>query len=215
MNKANLIPVAQSDALLQDLEQQTTEECRTVIATAQRDANALVAQARSSARRRTHDVIEELRKEGIRRLANAKARAETEARQRAQQRALEVIQRAWPLLAEALAERWRDPAARLVWTDEVARCGRDQLNAEGWVVEHPVDWREDERQNFLKSQGASGDTATFVASSELAVGIKISAGEATLDATPHGLLADRSAVAALLLAELGQATTDGHSLKGQ
>ena len=55
---------------------------------------------------------------------------------------------------------------------------------------------------------------TFVANSELADGIKIRAGQATLDATPPGLLADRSAVAALLLAEIGQETTDGRSPKG-
>lgn len=215
MNKTNLIPAAQSEALLQELEQQTTEECRTVIATAERGADALVAQARSSARRRTHDVVEELRKEGIRRLARAKAKVETEARQRDQQFAVEVIQRAWPLLAEALAERWRDPATRSVWTDGAARCGRDQLNAEEWIVEHPADWRESEKQSFRNSCGTGGDSITFVANSELAAGIKISAGEATLDATPQGLLADRSAVAALLLAEIGQATTDGRSLKGQ
>jgi HPt (histidine-containing phosphotransfer) domain-containing protein len=214
LNNTNLIPAAQSEALLQELEQQTAEECRTVIATAQREADTLVTRARSSARRRAHEVIEALRNEGIRRLARAKAKVETEARQRAQQCALEVIQRAWPLLAEALAERWRDPATRLVWTDGVARCGRDQLNAAAWIVEHSADWSDDEKRNFRNSHGAGGDAVTFVANSELAAGIKISADEATLDATSQGLLADRSAVAALLLAEIGQETTDGRSLKG-
>ena len=214
MNKTNLIPAAQSEALLQELEQQTADECRTVIATAKREADALVTQARSSARRRTHDAIEELRNEGIRRLARAKAKVETEARQRAQQCTVEVIERAWPLLAEALLERWHDPATRLVWTDGVARCGRDQLNAEGWVIEHPADWSDDEKQNFHNSHGAGSNAVTFVANAELTAGIKISAGKATLDATPRGLLADRSAVAALLLAEVGRATIDGRSPKG-
>ena len=208
MNKTNLIPAAQSEALLQELELQTAEECRTVIATAKREADVLVVQARSSARRRTQDVIEELRKEGIRRLARAQAKVETEARQRAQQCALEVIERAWPLLTEAIAERWRDPVTRLLWTDGVARCGRDQLNAAGWIVEHPADWSDDEKQNFHSSHGAGSNAVTFVANSELTAGIKISAGEATLDATPPGLLADRSAVAGLLLAEIGRATID-------
>jgi HPt (histidine-containing phosphotransfer) domain-containing protein len=215
LNKSNLIPAAQSEALLQEIEQQTTDECRSAMATAQREADALIAQARSSARRRTHDVIGDLRNEGIRRLARAKAKVETEARQRAQQCAVEVIQRAWPLLAEALVERWRDPATRLVWTDGVACCGRDQLNAEGWIVEHPADWSEDEKQSFRNSRGAGGDAVTFVANSELAAGIKISAWGATLDATPRGLLADRSAIAALLLAEIGQELIDVRSPKGQ
>ena len=69
-------------------------------------------------------------------------------------------------------------------------------------------------RNFHNSHGAGGDAVTFVANSELAAGIKISAGQATLDATPPGLLADRSAVAALLLAEIGQDATDGRSPKG-
>ena len=102
----------------------------------------------------------------------------------------------------------------MLWTDGVARCGRDQLNAAGWIVEHPADWSEDEKRNFRNSHGAGGNAVTFVANSELTAGIKISAGEATLDATPPGLLADRSAVAALLLAEIGQATIDGRSPKG-
>jgi hypothetical protein len=214
LNKTNLIPAAQSEALLYELEQQTTDECRTVIATARREADALVTQARSSARRRTHDVIEELRNEGIRRLARAKAKVETEARQRAQQCAVEVIERAWPLLVESLVERWRDPAMCLVWTDGAARCGRDQLNVEAWIVEHPADWSDAEKRNFHNSHGAGGNAVTFVANSELTAGIKISAGEATLDATPPGLLADRSAVAALLLAEICHETIDGRSQKG-
>ena len=100
---------------------------RTVIATAERESDALVAQARSSARLRTHDVIEELRNEGICRLARAKAKVETEARQRAQQCSLEVIERAWPLLAEALIERWRD--WQRVWSGPTASLTAGATNS--------------------------------------------------------------------------------------
>jgi len=149
-----------------------------------------------------HEAIGELRREGARRHARAKAQVETQARQRAQQHAVEVIRRAWPLLGDALVARWRDPAARLAWADGVARCARDRLRTGTWTVEHPADWSADERQNFRMSLGVGDDAVTFTADGDIAAGIRIRAAEATLDSTPQGLLVDRLAVAALLLAEI-------------
>ncbi len=206
MNSANLVSTAQSAALLQEIEQQTSDECKAQVAAAEQQAHALIAQAHAAARRRVHEAIVELRREGARRLARAKAQVETQARQRAQQHAVAVIRRAWPLLAEALVARWRDPAARLAWADGVARCARDRLRTGTWTVEHPADWSADEQRNFRIALGAGDDAITFAADGDIAAGIRIRAAEATLDATPQGLLVDRQAVAALLLAEI--AATD-------
>jgi hypothetical protein len=202
LNSANLVSTAQSAALLQEIEQQTSEECKAQVAAAEQQAHALIAQAHAAARRRVREAIVELRREGARRLARAKAQVETQARHRAQQHAVAVIRRAWPLLADALVARWRDPAARLAWADGVGRCARDRLRTGTWTVEHPTDWSADEQRNFRMSLGVGDDAVTFAADREMAAGIKIRAAEATLDATPHGLLVDRLAVAALLLAEI-------------
>lgn len=201
MSRTDLIAAAQSDTLLREIEQQTEQECRAVTAVAEREARTLVSEARRSARRRAHDAIEELRNDRLRRLDRAKAKIETDARQHAQRSAIALIERAWPLLGEALLARWRDKAERLVWATAVARCARKQIRAVEWVVEHPTGWGEDEKENFRRLRDAEGAKLSFVADPNLAAGIRIKAGGAVLDATPEGLLADRSAVAGLLLAD--------------
>lgn len=202
MNPTSLIPAAQSDALLQEIEQQTREECRTLVTAAEREAHAIVAQARTTARTRMHEAIEDLRREGARRLARAKAQVETEARRRAQRSAVDVIARAWPLLVDALVARWGDPARRSAWVGGVARHARDRLRADTWIVEHPVGWSAQEQRSFGQSLGARDGAVSFVADRKLNAGLRIKAAEATLDATAKGLLADRSAVAGMLLAEI-------------
>jgi hypothetical protein len=206
LNSTNLVSTAQSAALLQEIEQQTSDECKAQVAAAEQQAHALIAQAHAAARRRVHEAIVELRREGARRLARAKAQVETQARQRAQQHAVAVIRRAWPMLADALVARWRDPAARLAWADGVARCARDRLRTGPWTVEHPAYWSADEQRNFRIALGAGEDAITFAPDGDIAAGIRIKAAEAKLDATPQGLLVDRQTVAALLLAEI--AATD-------
>jgi hypothetical protein len=209
LSSADLVATVQSAALLQEIQQQAGDECKALVAAAERQARALVAQAYAAARRRVHDAVGELRREGARRLARAKAQIETQARRRAQQRAVDVIKRAWPLLADALIARWRAPAARVAWADGVARCARDRLRTGTWTIEHPAGWSADEQRNFRVSLGVGGDAVTFAADPNIAAGIRIRAAEATLDATLQGLLVDRAAVSALLLAEI--ASTDDRS----
>lgn len=57
MTQASLIPSLQSDALAREIEQQLKDETSAVIATAERDARALIAQARAAARTRVHGAI--------------------------------------------------------------------------------------------------------------------------------------------------------------
>jgi hypothetical protein len=215
LNRTSLIPAAQSDALLQEIEQQSREECRTLMSAAEHNAHTVVALARATARKRMHEAIEELRREKARRLARAKAQVETQARQRAQQSALDVIARTWPLLVEALLARWNDRDGRLAWISGTARHARDRLRANAWTVEHPVGWSADEQQRFSQSLGGRENAVSFVADPSLSAGFKIKTGEATLDATAQGLLTDRSAVASMLLAEIDAGASDqSHSQGG-
>lgn len=193
----------QSEALLREIEQQTKDEMRTITETADREARAIIAQAHATARRQMHSAIEELRRDGERRLAQARAQRETEARMRAQQRAVEAIRQAQPLLVEALVARWRDAPARRKWTDGVARQARDRLKPGRWTVEHPASWSADEQEQFREALGAGvNPEISFAIDSQLAAGLRVRAAQATLDATPRGLLADSSTVAALLLYEI-------------
>ena len=203
MNETGLIPTTQSEALLQEIEQQTQDEMRTIADTAEREASAIVAQAHATARRQMHGAIADLRREAERRMAHARAQLETEARLRAQQYAVEALRQAWPLLVEALAERWQDPAARRKWTDGAARQARDRLTAGSWTVDHPATWSADEQRRFRDALGAGANAEiSFTIDPGLAAGLRIRAERATLDATPQGLLADRSTITALLLHEI-------------
>lgn len=200
MNESWLLPASQSDALLREIEQQTRNEAQTIVEAAEREASAIVAQAYASACRRAHDAIEELRKEGARRLALARAKLETDEQMRSRGNALEAIRRAWPFLLEALNERWTDPAARLTWAQTLARHAQERLSPGAWTVEHPAAWCVDEQRHFVDALGV--EHVAFAINREISAGLRIRAGQATLDATPQGLLADRPAIEAALLAEI-------------
>jgi hypothetical protein len=202
MSEASLIPALQSDALAREIEQQLQHETTAVIAAAERDVHNVIAQARTTARNRLHDAIAELRREGERRLARGKAQIETTERAQAQRQAARAVTQALPLLIDALSERWRDAKSRRLWIDGVAILCGARLRRGAWTVVHPADWAAKEQQGFAAALG-DGVEAAFVADKELTAGLKVSADQAVLDATPLGLLADLRAIAALMLDAIG------------
>ena len=212
MTQKSLIASLQSDALAHEIERQIRDESRAVSETVKRAGVVVVEQAHAAARRQMHSAIEELRREGAHRLSRAKAQVETRQRERAQQRAAAAVREAWPLLRDALAARWSDPRHRLAWVSGAALDCRTRLRPGAWVVEHPADWNAREHQDFLGALGTrnvgtdDGGEITFKTEKDVTAGLRIRADQATLDATPQGLLADQSTITALLLAEIGQGT---------
>jgi len=204
MSPVSLIPSLQSDALVREIEQQLADENGAIAEGAQHDAQSILAQARASARGQVHEAIEKLREEGACRLTRAKAQLETEMRARAQQQAAQAVRDALPLLRQALDQRWREQANRQQWTVAVARFCADRLPAGAWRIEHPRDWSAAEQKQFVAAIG-DGAQVTFQAG-DVAAGLRISADQAVLDATPQGLLADSTTIAALLLDEIGAAS---------
>jgi len=203
MSPVSLIPSLQSDALVRELTRQLAEEKAAIAHNAQRDVEAILTQARAAARAQVHAAIEELREEGNRRLTRAKAQLETAARARAQQQAAQAVREALPLLEVALAQRWREAASRQQWTAAVARLCADRLPRSAWRVEHPRDWSAPEQQQFAAAIG-NGAELRFEGG-DIPAGLCISTDQAVLDATPQGLLADATTIAALLLDEIGAA----------
>lgn len=200
MNDASPSQAPQFEALARDIEQELNKEIGAVIAATEADARAIIMQARTDARRRVHDAIEDLRREAADRLASARAQLETELRGRAQQRAAQAVSDGLPLLRAELDARWRDPQSRRQWTDAVARLCTLRLRPGAWRVEHPADWSESERREFIASIGArNGLDVSFTADSNIQSGLRIKADQALFDATPKGLLADNRTVAAMIL----------------
>lgn len=205
MNPANLIPALQSHALAHEIERQLKNEASAVIAAAERDADAIIAQARATARRRVHEAIQVMRREGTRRLARANAQLETEQRARAQRLATRAVGDALLLLREELDARWRDLQNRRQWTDAVARLCVMRLRPGAWRIEHPRDWSEPEQRDFMATIGErDGVEISFKVDCDLKSGLRIKADQAVFDATPQGLLADRRSIAATILDEIGQ-----------
>jgi NADH dehydrogenase/NADH:ubiquinone oxidoreductase subunit G len=208
MKPASLISSVQSEALTREIEQQLTEETAAIIASAERGAKTTVAQAHSSARRRMHEAVENLRREGARRLARARAQLDSAQRVRAQHQAAQAVSEALPLLRKALHARWRVEADRRQWACAVARLGASRLRSgTTWLVEHPADWSEAEQREFTAAIRKTDATdIKFKSDGDLAAGLRITADQALLDATPHGLLADSRSIAAMLLEEIGVRT---------
>ena len=203
MNPASLISSLQSDALAREIEQQLKAETGSVIATAEHDARAALAQARATARSRMRAAIEGLRREGARRLARAKAQLETEQRAQAQRQAAQAVSEALPLLRDRLEARWHDAHERRQWTDALARLCATRLRPGAWLIEHPAGWSAGEQRDFTTAIGAGdGIAVSFKADDALSAGLRIKADQALFDATPQGLLADGRTIAALLLDEI-------------
>lgn len=203
MNEASLIPARQSEALAREVERQFKKETDAVIAAAERDAAAITAQARTAARGRMHEAIQELRREGARRLAGAKAQLEAERLARVQRQAAQAVRDGFPLLRNALEARWRDQQNRRQWTDAVASLCVLRLRPGAWLVEHPADWAEPEQQDFAAMIGKrDGVEVSFTPVGELKSGLRVKADQAVLDATPKGLLAESRTIASIILDEI-------------
>jgi len=216
MSQPSLIPSRQPAALAREIERQFKKESGDVIAAAQRDASVITTQARAAARRRVHEAIRELRQEGARRLARARAEVETEERARAQRRAAQAVSDASPVVREQLEVRWRDRQSRRQWTDAVARLCVLRLRPGIWLIEHPRDWSEPERRDFIAMiREREGVDISFELAGDLRSGLRVRADQAVLDATPHGLLADDRTVAALILDEIGKLDADAAAYSGR
>lgn len=204
MSPVSLIPSLQSDALVREIEKQLKDENGAIAANGQREARAVLAQARAAARAQVHQAIEELRAEGALKLTRAKAQLDTEKRARAQSQDAAAVREALPLLRAALNERWQKLESREQWIAAVARLAAGRLQRGAWRVAHPPGWSEQERKQFKAALGDGSDLKlSFQADKHIEAGLRISADKAVLDATPDGLLADSATIAAMLLQEIG------------
>ena len=207
LSEPNLIPALQADALTHEIERQLQDERLALLATAQDEARGTIALARATARKRLHQAIAELRREGERRLTRAKAELETAARARQQQQASHALEAAWPLLRDALAARWREAAARKLWTDSIVELCVTRLRHGDWTVEHPADWTTREQTEFTAALGVNATVKlTFTTVPDLKAGLRVKADRAVLDASVAGLTHDGRAIAAMLLDELAHRT---------
>lgn len=157
------------------------------------EVREILRRARSEARERVHRAVVEHRERSRRELAAAKAEIETAFRKLSQETHAAALGDGMKELARTLEARWRDPERRARWIAAALVEAERVLPKARWRVEHP-----------------RGETFALdvpdaeLVPAEIAAGVRITAGSATLDATIEGLFARRAEVEGRLLRALDE-----------
>jgi len=176
-------------------------ECRRILAQAQQECDAVLAEAHREARRRVHEAAGQERERAESRIRAAQAEVQTQRRRYRQRASVALLEAGWDRLQAELLRRWQVSALRKAWVDDVLRQGLAQLSHGGWVIAHPESWPEEEQRALRESVAAGlGEAPRLEADPEVQAGLRITSGGTSLDATVAGLLGDREAVEARLLA---------------
>ncbi|MBD5805251.1 hypothetical protein AZOA_47010 [Azoarcus sp. Aa7] len=199
MNGADATARARA-ALLEVVAADRDARCRAILAPAEAEAAARLAAALQATRRGLRRALAGER-EALRAQVNAAlAQRDAALRQRHQRLAQAAVDEGWALLASALCRRWQEPQTRQCWIAAALDVARARLPPGGWSIRHPPGMAPAETaamQQALAAQGVSD--ARCEAAAGIAAGIEIRVGDACLDATVDGLLADRAAVAGRLV----------------
>ena len=191
------------DQMLQLVRHHEREECEAILAYAQDEARRIVADAHREARTRMHEHLLELRHLMHRELSRAQAALETETRQHRSRCDFALLEAGWKQLHAALARRWLDPVSRSAWVEMLVGQALANLPKLAWEIAHPADWPDSERDALAQRlEREPLHRPRFAESPDMRAGIRIRAGSAVLDGSLEGLLLDRRAIEARLLAEL-------------
>jgi len=191
-------------ALLDLVEDDRRTQCASIIALAEQQAAAALAQARAEARTRVREAFGEERARAQARVAAARAAVQTRRRLHEQEHAAVWLALGWQRLPSALRARWADAAARQMWVDAALDEARRVLAPGGWHIVHAPGWPVAEREAVAARLSAdAGPAPRFTERADLGAGLRIAAARNVVDATLAGLTADREAVGARLLGELG------------
>jgi vacuolar-type H+-ATPase subunit H len=205
MTRPEGIPAAQAERLLEVIETHRSQGCGEVLGQAREEARRLVRQAFREAHQRLHEGVQEQRVRSQEAVNDALARLQTRRRAWEQETLRRLLDLGWQEVRHALERRWQDSAARRLWCTGLLDQARHALFTTGhpWRVHHPTDWAEADRESLCIACSAyGGPTPLFAEDRTIAAGLRIEADGAVLDGTLEGLLYDRTAVEAMILAEL-------------
>jgi hypothetical protein len=191
----------QVQSVLDVLRAERDRRCREIRHAAAGRAEQLLADSRRRMRERVHRAVVEERQRRETSLLDARHRIETARRKAVQALYRDFLQEALPLLHAELERRWRDAAARRDWCAMVIGEASDRLPDVRWTLEHPADWTPDDAQRLAQDFADRGlPQPGFREDAAITAGLRIRLATACLDATLEGLLANRPAVEARLLA---------------
>lgn len=201
MNTFRGILDLQVRSVLDALRAQQDGRCREIESAAARKAEQLLIDTRHRMRERVHRAVAEERQRRETALLESRHRIETAGRRRVQAQYRNFLHDAAPLLRAELEERWRDEASRRSWCETLLGEAADKLPGDRWTIEHPGNWSGSDTR-WLEEAFAARELPKpeFIEDADIAAGLRVRLGPACLDATLDGLLANRHAVEARLLA---------------
>lgn len=187
-------------ALLEVVAADREARCRAILAPAEDAVAARVAAGLQATRRALRQALAGEREALRARLDAAQAQRDAARRRRLQRLAQAAADEGWALLASALGQRWQTPESRQRWMAAALEVARARLPPGGWCIRHPPGLAVAETEALRQSLAAQGvSDVRCEAAADIAAGIEIRVGDARLDATVDGLLADRATVAGRLV----------------
>jgi flagellar biosynthesis/type III secretory pathway protein FliH len=187
--------------LIDELEQWRDDECLRLLDRAREEALELLRNSHQRARRHVHEAVDSERARVRVRIGAARAELETLRRQHRQQLGSIILETVREHLPEVLAERWADPAARKAWIRNTAAQALQRLPRGRWTVRHALCFQASDYDTLLQALGDLGaHEPELVSDPKLDAGLIVECQGVRLDASVAGLLSDREAVEARLLA---------------
>lgn len=191
----------QAESLLGALQRQQTTRCQEISNVGNKRAKALLKAARRQCRIRMRQAVAEERQRIDAALLQARGRIRTRKRMLLQQQYKDLLKEGWALLEAGMQARWENAEQRRAWCESLAADALAVFGNTALIVEHPAGWRaEDQAWLAERLRKTSGGDPAFKADENIRFGLRISTGNACLDGTLGGLLADRRGAEAVLLA---------------
>jgi len=192
-------------ALLDLVEADRVERCTAIGREADEAAQALLRDARKSARERVGEAMKVERRRLRDRLAALDAALATQTRLHEQRRLRALLDEAWRRLPIALEARWRDAGGRREWTRQILDGARSELERGDWSLRYAPGWPDEERDAAIAELAAAGfPVVAATPDAAMRAGLQVRSRGNVLDATLAGLLADRNAIGARTLDELSR-----------
>ena len=179
------------------------KRCQAVRDKAHQQAAEINGQAYKRGRARLHRHVNELREKYRLKVTSATARNQTLLRQQHHKEERAILDVAWPVLRTAMTALWQQHETRCEWIESAIETARQRLREQGWRIEHPPDFTEDDRQ-CIEQMFTGDDRPELSACEDIEAGIRIRLDGAVIDATLAGLLRQKRAIEARMIARIKQ-----------
>jgi vacuolar-type H+-ATPase subunit E/Vma4 len=181
------------------------KRCQQIREKAQQQAREITRQAHARSRARMHSHVNELREKYRNRIASANARNQTLLRQQHQKEDRAMLDVAWPMLRDAMTALWNGTESRHAWLQAAIAIATSRLRGHDWHIEHPPGLSEADQKLITRTLAHSKSKHPKLAAvDDIEVGIRIKIKGTVVDATLEGLLSQRKAIEANMLARIKQ-----------